>query len=157
MSATPKVDFDKSYDWVSSHTHNYRPRQDNLEDQRAIVESILKQDAKFIKLTKQCRSRWLICARLGKDTLHLALFDMDELKRPGRVELARLMDHDQAIRLTVGPGGRTYGLPTHEEYEALMTARPFIYAVRSLTPMEAIMAQTVEVMEIYSQMMVDPV
>lgn len=125
-------EFTPHYGWITSCTFSYKPLEMSVEARRSAATLLLKRDTELKALiAAHCKKQWAIAVSVGKDTLHLRLFDLSDKTRNhspyNGCEGMLLLVTDKQMRLSH---------PDETCVNEIMSGRPFMYADRGLTPTE---------------------
>ncbi len=136
--------FPTNYGWVMSNAHQYSPRNCSREVYHRLCETILRVDSDFIHLLRQCTDRWIISVVLGHTTMHLNVYDpeqVDDTRSPERSQPASL---EQAIFLEVDRHLNLQRISA-ERIARVKRTHPMFYAVRHLRPQDTKMLDSMQV------------
>lgn len=135
--------FPKNYGWVTSKTHNFKPRDVNDGVRRMIAEMLIKGDAKFEHILRECKTTWILAVTLGKDTLHLRIYDPADVDGGRNQVLSTSLKMDRTVFIEINRQKDIRGL-TDERIARTLTTAPMVYADRCLRPEEVRLSDQLE-------------
>jgi hypothetical protein len=123
--------FPTNYGWVMSNTHQYGPRNCSQEVYQRLCETLLRVDADFIHLLRQCADRWIVSVVLGRTSVHLNLYDPTVVDDPLAREMSQPANLGNAVFFEVDR--HMNFLPVSGERSLRVRhTHPMFYAVRHL-------------------------
>lgn len=132
MSSSIAKQFPKVDGWVTSQAHYFAPTDLSVEGQRAIATYLIKHDPVLTKIIKEnCNRRWGIALKVGKDTAHMRIFDLDH----ARSDVVPYTGCEGSVYKVIDKRLSMHDA-SDEETREIMQCRPILYADRALTKAE---------------------
>ncbi len=126
--------FPENYGWVTSRMHGYKPRDAADDVKQALCEMFLQNDKDFQHLLRQCAATWIVSVVLGKDTVHMNVYDPYLVDHPDQVMTqSAQLTHAQMFEVdrqcTLRP-------LTPERVQAVHRCHAMVYSARTLKSQE---------------------
>ncbi len=135
-STARPVSFPTNYGWISHNSHTFRPRECDEAAKQLIAATLVRNDTHIRHLLRQCQNRWIFVVTVGQDTIHLNIYDPQEVRDQHKKPLVSSpVNRARAVFLEIDRNLELRYLDP-AEIDQVMTTAPFLYSSRSLKPSE---------------------
>lgn len=135
--------FPRNHGWVCSGMHNFKPRDVNDATLQMLAETLIKGDKKFEHLLRECKDSWIVSITIGKDTLHIRLYDPKDVDGGTNQVLSTSLNLARTAFIEINRNKDIRKLDVTRIQRVLTTA-PFMYAERCLHPDEVRICDVLE-------------
>lgn len=127
--------FPTNYGWTTTSMHSYKPRDVNAAVKKMIAETLIKGDKKFEHVLRQCQTSWILAITVGKDVLHLRIYDPADVDGGTNKVLSTSLNLPRTHFLEINRNKDIRELSA-ERLERVVLTAPILYADRCLRPEE---------------------